>query len=477
MDNKELDDLRREVEALSERVRRLEGQLSGLAVRPPAGASAAGPGAAPSAAVPGAAPSAAVPGAAPPAPVPGPASGLPTGEPESLESRIGGLWLNRIGVVALVSALAFFLKYAFDHGWVSEYGRIAIGLATGVLLLGAGEHYLSRGRMVRFGIGLGGAGIAAFYVTIHAALSFYGLIDPLTAKVLMSAVTLLALGLALRRNLVAFAVVGLAGGYLTPLLTSGAGAYVALYTYLLVFSLVILAVSLGKRWHGLSLLGLLFTYTLYIAGLNASHPGPNAISPGELAAYMWFLSLFHLLFMVAGPAGGLCRREPADGWLIAGSVVSSLLYVSLAGALLFGGHRGLLALALLGWGAFCLAVMVVVGCRGQQRDPRLGHWMLVLAFGYVAFAVPFGLDARWVTVAWLVQALAVVALGIWRRASLLRWLGISLLLVTAGKLVLVDLAGLETVWRILMFLASGLVFLMASYLYQRFLGPQQGQAA
>ena len=39
------------------------------------------------------------------------------------ETIIGGRWLNRIGIVALIGATTFFLKYAFDNNWIGPSGR------------------------------------------------------------------------------------------------------------------------------------------------------------------------------------------------------------------------------------------------------------------------------------------------------------------------------------------------------------------
>ena len=43
---------------------------------------------------------------------------------EDLEGTIGKLWLNRIGIVAILIGVAYFLKYAFDKA-VAGSGRAA----------------------------------------------------------------------------------------------------------------------------------------------------------------------------------------------------------------------------------------------------------------------------------------------------------------------------------------------------------------
>ena len=50
---------------------------------------------------------------------------------ESLEGTIGKLWLNRIGIIAILIGVAYFLKYAIDSGWLSPGNRVVIGLTGG----------------------------------------------------------------------------------------------------------------------------------------------------------------------------------------------------------------------------------------------------------------------------------------------------------------------------------------------------------
>src|SRR5882724_10984809 len=45
--------------------------------------------------------------------------------PLDLESLIAGRWFNRIGIVALLIAVSYFLKFAFDNNWIGQSGRVA----------------------------------------------------------------------------------------------------------------------------------------------------------------------------------------------------------------------------------------------------------------------------------------------------------------------------------------------------------------
>src|SRR3954451_20847768 len=63
----------------------------------------------------------------------------------SLESRIGSQWLNRIGIIATLVGISYFLKYAFENNWIGPGGRIAIGLLSGLAIVLSSERFRTKG--------------------------------------------------------------------------------------------------------------------------------------------------------------------------------------------------------------------------------------------------------------------------------------------------------------------------------------------
>src|SRR6185503_5795550 len=96
-----------------------------------------------------------------------------------LESRIGGNWFNRIGIIAVALGVGFFLKYAFDNQWIGPWGRVLIGIAIGLGFLIAGERL--RPRYHNYAYGLTGGGILILYLSFFGAYRFLGIIEPLPA--------------------------------------------------------------------------------------------------------------------------------------------------------------------------------------------------------------------------------------------------------------------------------------------------------
>jgi hypothetical protein len=80
--------------------------------------------------------------------------------------------------------------------------------------------------------------------------------------------------------------------------------------------------------------------------------------------------------------------------------------------------------------------------------------------------------ARWVaqmslSVVWSVYAIAVLVAGFWRKVRSLRLSALGLFGLTALKLVFIDMAKVEEVYRIVSFLVLGILMIGASYLYHR----------
>jgi hypothetical protein len=109
----------------------------------------------------------------------------------------------------------------------------------------------------------------------------------------------------------------------------------------------------------------------------------------------------------------------------------------------------------------------------RYREP-LGLSSPLFAYAYLVFALvvtPVGLylavPAEAVSVAWLGASLVYFGLGLVLRERALRVVAITFLLLTVGHVFLIDLAQLEPVYRVLSFLALGVVLVATSLTYAR----------
>src|SRR5215467_10517533 len=72
----------------------------------------------------------------------------PDWKPGGLETEIGAHWFNRIGNVAVLVSVGFFLNYAFDNEWVGPAGRVLIGLVLGVSTVFWSEFIRRKGHRI-----------------------------------------------------------------------------------------------------------------------------------------------------------------------------------------------------------------------------------------------------------------------------------------------------------------------------------------
>lgn len=131
---------------------------------------------------------------------------------EGWEWFIGGRLLNRIGALALILGVGFFLKYAFDQNWITESVRVWTGGTLGIGLILLGGRFRRKGMSV-FAQGLVGAGLAIDYLVVYASFNFYHLIPQPAALFLMSLVTALAFQQALRHDSIAVSLLGWRGAF------------------------------------------------------------------------------------------------------------------------------------------------------------------------------------------------------------------------------------------------------------------------
>jgi len=85
-------------------------------------------------------PARATPDVVPPSDRPRAAAAAPAPDPPrgpDLEQWFGQRGLLIVGVLALLAATAFFLKYAFDRGWIPPAARVALAVAAGIAAPGA----------------------------------------------------------------------------------------------------------------------------------------------------------------------------------------------------------------------------------------------------------------------------------------------------------------------------------------------------
>lgn len=216
---------------------------------------------------------------------PVPAARLP--EPSAktdLEQWFGQRGLLAIGVAALLIAAAFFLKYAFDRGWIPPIARSVGAIVTGIAIAAWGHERIGRG-MRRYGAAMIGAGGGLAYLGLWAAAGPYALMERRLGILLLAATTVAVTTLALHHEIEGLAIWALGGAYLAPLIVQTAPNPRGFLLYLEVIGLGtgILAYSMSWRaTFNLALFGYLFLAAAGAAPAIAAPLGAWLVAAGAL---------------------------------------------------------------------------------------------------------------------------------------------------------------------------------------------------
>ncbi len=271
-----------------------------------------------------------------PQPIPAAKAPKPARTNAEWEALLGGRVLNRIGALALIIGFGFFLKYAFDQEWITEGMQTAIGGIVGVALLLIGARSHKKGYEV-FSQGLVGTGIAVLYLTIFAAFSLYDIgLSQIPAFILMGVVTIIAFQQAFYYNSLAVSLLGLIGGFLTPMmLSTGTVRPAGLFTYLAILNVGIIAISVIKTaWKPLEPLAMAATYLYFMSWLNLY------AMPAQAGTAAIFLGIFWLIFQ-AHDIYRTIRGEKASGLIVAiGALNAGVLLLNMIQIADLGGRIG-----------------------------------------------------------------------------------------------------------------------------------------
>ncbi|HKG23393.1 MAG TPA: DUF2339 domain-containing protein [Blastocatellia bacterium] len=326
----------------------------------------------------------------------------------NLEERIGGNWFNRIGMLAIALGVGMFLKYAFDNEWIGPSGRVIIGLLIGVGFLASGELLRRRGYQ-SYSAGLSGGGILILYLSIYASFAFYQLIGQLPAFFLMALVTTAAALLAARYDALPIAVLGLIGGFLTPiLLSTGVDNQAGLFGYIALLDAGVLALAYRKQWRSLNYMAFAATTLMMLAWLIEWY---DWFVGTKLGPTIFFLTLFFGIFALLSVFYNVINREAARWPDLILTFLNAVFYFGMSYLLLDDDYERYLGLFAVLVSAFYLGLGYLT-YRTDREDRLLVFTFLGLAFLFLVLAVPIQFEQRWVTMGWAIEGAVLTYIGL-----------------------------------------------------------------
>jgi hypothetical protein len=220
-----------------------------------------------------------------------------------------------LGGLALFLGVAFFIKYSFDNNLVSPELRVAMGFITGLGLL-AGGVVMSRKNYSALSQTLCATGVVILYAITFAgyALYHFAFFSALPTFFLMALITISAFFLAVRLNALVVAILGMLGGFLTPiLLSTGQDNPLGLFGYIAILDAGLIVVALHRRWIFLTALAAIGTAILQAGWLEKFF-----VAGGYFAGHKIFIPLCVLLgftaLFLAGAFWAKSRKQ-LNQWL------------------------------------------------------------------------------------------------------------------------------------------------------------------
>lgn len=351
---------------------------------------------------------------------------------ENMEALIAGQWMNYVGILALLFAVAFFLKYAFENNWVGPRGRVAIGLLIGSALYPWSHNLLERGYRF-FSEGIAGLGAAVLYLSLWAGWHYYHIFPQSAAFALMIVVTAATVIVAVGRNSERIAVLALLGGVITPeIVSTGHDQEVVLFTYLAVLGAGMLGVARVRDWKTLPPIQFVSTLVYFWGWYSEFY------SDAALVRTMFFATVFFLLFAALPVARS--RREGELSMLEGGIVlVNALCYLIALRVLLWPAHRWVLTLAVVALATLHLAIERALPQKKGTERPIAEIIFAGLALLFVTLAIPIRLDGRWITMAWVIEGAILIWSGLRIQIAVMRGAGYLLFAIVVGRVAFISI--------------------------------------
>ncbi len=350
----------------------------------------------------------------------------------SMEYAVASQWLLRVGVLVLVVGVGFFLKYSIERGLLGPQARVALSVITGLLLLIIGTRILGKKYHV-LGQGLLGAGLATLYFSVFAASNLFHLVAATPAFASMGLVTVLAGGIAVRFDSMLVAVLGIIGGYLTPvMLSTGAVNFPGLFGYMLVLGIGVLGICYWKNWPLVNYLSFFATYALFFAAMQKYD-----------VTHFWevfpFMIAFFVLFSLMTVLYKIVRHTKSNLLDLIAMFVNAGVFFAVGYRLIdeVYGRKWIAALSL-GLTAF-YTIHIYYFLRRKLVDRELLVSMIGLATFFLAITMPLVLSRQWITASWAIQAVVLMWVAQKLASNFVRQVALILFAVVLARFCFYDL--------------------------------------
>ncbi|WP_312584760.1 DUF2339 domain-containing protein [Atlantibacter sp.] len=367
--------------------------------------------------------------------------------------------LAKLGVLLLFLGLAYLFRYTVERDMFPLELRLIAAAAGSMALLFFG--FTLRHKQPLYGLILQGGATGALYLTVFGAFRLWQMLPMTLAFGLLLLICAASVGLAVLQKTLSLAMLASIGGYLAPiLLSTGSGNHIALFSFYLLLSVGILAISWWQHWRVLNLLGMAFTFGVGgLWGLNGYRPDLYFSSQLFLIAN---ILLFGVLCVGLSLRAQASKEKIIDGVLLfAPPLIGFGMQYAITRHFAYGP-----ALSALGFGL----VYIGLGWVASRRFPGSGKILVLaaLALGgaFTTLAIPLALSARWTSMAWALEGLGILWLGLKQRQRRMSYSGTGLLVLALGSAVYAALQPITPLSLTLIFAVLSLTWLLGSWCWR-----------
>ncbi len=337
------------------------------------------------------------------------------------EQILGGSWLARIGVLALIIGIGFFLKFAFDNNWLGPTGRVILGVIIGLAMLGTGYYWRKRYPVLTQV--LSGGGIAVLYLSIFASFAIYDLVHFYVAFVFLFLVSIGSAVLALGYNSMSLAIIGILGAFIAPFILgafgergpSGTGQAIQLLAYVILVDIGVLILSSFRNWRWFTLLALFGSLIAF------------GVWHGEFERYINVaiaetgMTIIFLIFVGATTVFHIIWRRAPQAFDFTLMMINAAAYFGISLGLMWDVYR-----VWMGGFVFLIAVLYsavsYLAFKRLAESARLGLFTLGIALVFLTVALPIQLgDKAWTTVAWAAEGAVLMWLAFRAKIPVFRY--------------------------------------------------------
>ena len=315
-----------------------------------------------------------------------------------LEKFIGENLINKIGILILVLGISFFVKYAIDKDWINETARVGIGILAGSLVMGV-AHKLRQNYKAFSSVMVAGA-ISIFYFTIAIAFHDYHLFSQTVAFAIMVIITAFSTFVSVNYDRQELAVLSLIGGFAVPFMVStGAGNYVVLFTYIAILNIGILGIAYYKKWNLVTILSFGFSYLLLSSWYYKELYADKLPHQGAFI----FATLYYFIFSIVVVLNNVRKKgefSNIDYFMI---IANTFVYFGLGMGILHNWgieFKGLFTLSL----AIYNLIYAIILFKKFGLDKNAVYLLIGLVLTFVTLTIPIQFNGNQITLFWAAEA-------------------------------------------------------------------------